>query len=81
MKKTITTYVDPVSNKIPESIDVDNILAVYCTTSFSNDYLKLYKITILQKDNIETTYHEGINSSEFNYTLRNLSDILIMEVR
>lgn len=76
MKKAIKTYIDPVSGKVPTSINVDDILAVYCTTSFSNDFLKLMKITILQKGNIETTYHEGIDSSELNYTLRHLLEDL-----
>lgn len=76
MKKTIKTYIDPVSGKEPTSINVDNILAVYCSTSFSNDFLKLIKITILQKGNVETTYHEGVDSSELNNTLRYLLEDL-----
>ena len=76
MKKRIKTYVDPVSGKKPTLVNVDDILAVYCTTSFSDEYLKLIKITILQKGNIETTYHEGIDSSELNNTFRHLLEDL-----
>lgn len=72
MKNKIKTFIDFVSGAEPITIEKDDILAVYCTPSYVNDVLKLIKITIVQKGNVETTYHEGIDSSELEYTLRDL---------
>ena len=76
MEDSIKTIIDPVSGIEPKTIKTNDILAVYCTPSYVNDVLKLIKITIVQKGNVETIYHEGIDSSELEYTLRDLLDNL-----